>query len=612
MPASSLRKSLYFNTLGALLLVALLLGITASILLWRSHTSQLRQRNEAILLAQRAVVEEKLKETQSQMEILSTLLSHDPLHTQALLDGFTASGQQRIQSIHLLDSSGRIVAVSPRLLDMVGFDMSQQAHIQQLKRSGQPTWSKVFLSNNEEKPTVALAFQSGGHILSAQLSLDVAGYFRLPQGTHATLAITDPDGAYIYHKDKNKILERETFPWFQQMKGSESPEEIRIHRFKDSHGNWICTGCFFGVQGWGIFLVESEDILLAPVKNLLLAMGGTALLFLLVLLPLLFLGIHSINVPLKRLNTQIEQIASGDYKTHIQERSYQEFHTLAHHINAMASSIQYREEELRLANAHLEQLTRVLQEKNSDLEALFYAASHDLRTPLVNITGFSGEIEAQCLMFPHIPATADCIEKEERLRQMENMVHKDIPDSLAVIRNNAARMGHMLKGLLRFSHIHRQETVRKEIDMNTLLRKTSEQFQLQLSELEGTLTLDKVPAVLADPNDIGQVFTYLIDNALKYHRPGIPPEIRISGQIQNEQCVYTVQDNGSGIAPVHLPKIFHLFYRCGYNPDINGDGLGLSMAKRYVEKNGGYIQISSESGVGTRVSITLPSAQTNT
>ncbi len=602
MTRKSLRHGLFRQYAIALLIATLLLALTAGFLLQRTQKEQLRQRNEAILLAQYAAVEQMLNEPSAQLRTLSKLLQHDSLHRQLLLDGFTQPGS-RIRNIQLLDSTGRLLAISPQAPQMLGFDMSRLEHIQQARHSNEPVWSKVFLGQEEEKPTIALCLRSGSLLLSAQLSLDISTGLKLPTGTRASLAVTDPSGAYIYHVDQSKVLERETFPWFRQMREARGNRPIVTRRFSDSQGNWLCTGWFFGDQGWGIFLIESEDILLAPLQQLLLAMGAITLLFVFIMLPLLYLGISSIDRPLRRLNAYIGRIAMGSYEPPRTDYAYEEFHSLSLHVAAMAQSIGSREEELRQANLRLERLSHALQEKNLDLEAMIHATSHDLRTPLVNITGFSDEMQILCQEL----IAASTQEEGAQPGRLQELAREEIPAGLGVIRENAARMGRMLQGILAFSRIHRQQNPSQVVDMGRLSRQNVDSIAPRLALCLGEVEIGETPAVYAHEEDLSRIFAYILDNAIKYRHPRRPLRIFIFGERQGERTLYHIRDNGIGIAKRQLPMVFHPFYRCETHLGIPGEGMGLTMAKRYAERNEGSLHLESTAGEGTTVTLDLPS-----
>lgn len=248
-------------------------------------------------------------------------------------------------------------------------------------------------------------------------------------------------------------------------------------------------------------------------------------------------------------------------------------------------------------------LTSELAEKNKELEQIVYVASHDLRSPLVNVQGFSKELRyslrevASILQGESIPS--------EVQHKISNILESDIADSLRYIEASVSKMDSLLAGLLRLSRLGRVALRFEQLDMNLLIREIVEAFEYAIKEVGANVKVSHLPPCVGDHVQINQLFSNLLDNALKYRDPERAAVIEITGQQANDQVVYCVRDNGIGIVKEHYSKIFEIFQRL--NPGAtSGEGLGLSIVKKILSRHNGSIWVESEPGVGSKFSVSLP------
>jgi PAS domain S-box-containing protein len=246
-----------------------------------------------------------------------------------------------------------------------------------------------------------------------------------------------------------------------------------------------------------------------------------------------------------------------------------------------------------------------LKQKNRELEQILFAASHDLRSPLVNIQGFSRELAAA------IEELQEALKEDEippRLRKRcAPLLQEDIPESIGFITSSIAKMDTLLDGLLQLSRVGRQELNPKTLDMNRLLSGVVQSLAFRIREGKIRLEVDRLPLCCGDEELIGRLFSNLLDNAVKFLAPDRPGRIHVSGDRAKEQAVYRVQDNGIGIEDGHMANVFKLFHQL--DPSRKGFGLGLSIVNRIVEKHGGTIRLESQPGRGSTFIVSLPGAQ---
>lgn len=247
-----------------------------------------------------------------------------------------------------------------------------------------------------------------------------------------------------------------------------------------------------------------------------------------------------------------------------------------------------------------------LESKNRELESIIYAASHDLRSPLVNIQGFSSRLTKDCKRLAGIFASEDCLSDGNAKKELEGIVTERIPLSLEYIIAGSIKMDSLINGLLKISRLGRSELRPKVLDMNKLASELVSAFAYQLNAINGRIEIETLEPCYADEELLYKALSNIIDNAIKYHSPDRNLVVSIKSNDRGKNVEYTVSDNGLGISKNNLEKVWQLFYRINPKSNTSGEGLGLSIVRRVIDRMNGQVRLESIEDKGTSFYITLP------
>lgn len=246
-----------------------------------------------------------------------------------------------------------------------------------------------------------------------------------------------------------------------------------------------------------------------------------------------------------------------------------------------------RTADLQKAKDEMELQAGELARFNSELQDFAYVASHDLQEPLRKILAFGDRLKAKF---------ADDLPEAGR-------------DYIARMQGAANRMSDLVNDLLSFSRVTTRARAFTPVDLSEVLAETLVEFETALKTSGAEIDAGPMPTIDADRSQIRQLFVNLIDNALKFRRPDVPPRIEIRAQASEESCRITVKDNGIGFSPKYTDRIFRVFQRLHSRDEYSGTGIGLAICTKLTERHNGSIEATSEPGAGSTFSVLLPLQQ---
>ncbi len=294
-----------------------------------------------------------------------------------------------------------------------------------------------------------------------------------------------------------------------------------------------------------------------------------------------------ITRPLGSLAEAAQAIArGGDYGIRVEKQAEDEVGAVVDAFNRMVREIEISHEKIRAHTTNLEseveartaQLTEII----GELESFSYSISHDMRAPLRAMKTY-----------------ADLL-----LTDLAPSLDADSAHQLARIKHNAARLELLVRDILAYSRMNKERLELRPIELASFLPPVIEQFQHD-SKAPVIHLNPPLPAVKAHEAYLSQIFTNLISNAVKFTAPNVTPVIEISAINEGSDVRIYVRDNGIGIAEAHFDRIFEIFGRVHGESTYEGTGIGLAIVKKAVQRLGGSIVVSSQSGRGTCFEIIL-------
>ena len=255
------------------------------------------------------------------------------------------------------------------------------------------------------------------------------------------------------------------------------------------------------------------------------------------------------------------------------------------------------ESAVRASEERREQLVRELKDFSN-------AVSHDLRAPLINLKGFSREIQAALEVIRPIIDEALAATGGNSHKEVAAAFYEDLPEAVDFIDASVSKMDRLTNAILKLARLGRRELLLEQLDMNAIVRDTLKSLGHQIKAGGIRLDVGDLPAASADRVSMEQIFSNLVGNAVNYLDPGRDAEIEISAESRLDETVFHIRDTGRGIKNDDLKKIFNMFERLG-NDSVAGEGMGLAYVQALVRRHAGEIYCESEHGVGTRFTFTI-------
>ena len=276
----------------------------------------------------------------------------------------------------------------------------------------------------------------------------------------------------------------------------------------------------------------------------------------------------------------------------------------------------HAQKEIGALNQGLEERVRErtaeLGRANEEIQRFAYIVTHDLRAPLVNIMGFTSELEEslKAIQSAFRPTDANGeVNPSDRpaAEEARTAVLEDLPEAIGFIRSSIRKMDRLINAILKLSREGRRVLTPEALRVDALLKNAAANVQHQVAEADGEVEIEaKVPAVISDRLALEQIFGNLLENAVKYREPQRPLKIMIRAhESPGRRIIVEIEDNGRGIAKADHERVFELFRRSG-DQSLPGEGIGLAHARTMMRNLGGDITLASELGQGTTIKLNLP------
>ncbi|MHC3437962.1 sensor histidine kinase [Natrialbaceae archaeon A-gly3] len=333
---------------------------------------------------------------------------------------------------------------------------------------------------------------------------------------------------------------------------------------------------------WTVTAARSDAAVQASLRTTTVAQTGAILLVIMILAGF-STWIYRANLrQIDRLLEGFERLGDREYGSQVDLAGPEEWNRIGRSFNEVSEELARHERELKAYEAELEATIDQLEQSNAELKQFTYVAYHDLQEPLRMISGHLTLLEDEY---------GDELDEEAR----ESIDH-------AV--TGAIRMKRLIDDLLEFSRVETGDLEFERVDSGRALERALENLAASIDDSEATVTVDDLPTVAGDEDQIVQLFQNLVSNAIQYSEG--EPTVHVSAEKREEEYVFGVEDDGVGIPDYQQETVFDLFTRGERSEGDSKTGIGLAVCKRIVEAHGGEIRVESEPKAGSMFYFTLP------
>jgi signal transduction histidine kinase len=305
---------------------------------------------------------------------------------------------------------------------------------------------------------------------------------------------------------------------------------------------------------------------------------------------------RTVSRPLSVLARDARRVARGEFDHPVAVTGPRDVQGLSTDVESMRRRILAELEVVNDAKARLEEQTRDLQRSNAELEQFAYVASHDLQEPLRKVASFTGMLQ------------------HRYQGQLDDRADQYIEFAV----DGAKRMQVLINDLLAFSRVGRMSTELNDVDLDVAATDALKNLSAAIEESGARVEVQEdLPTVRGDRSLLAALLQNLIGNAIKFRTQDATPVITVKVVRGEKDYVFTVQDNGIGIAPRHADRIFVIFQRLHPKEDFSGTGIGLAMCRKIVEFHGGHIWLdgdesAEQSGATFHFTLPIPEAEPTT
>ena len=506
-------------------------------------------------------------------------------------------------AIVVADSAGIVRASWPRTTHPL--DVSRDPAFSQAVASRNLVVSGYRTDPLIGKTTVAVSLP----VYDARNRLTAVEYIALaPEQLAARMAPADPSAVEVLFDSQGTVVARK--PSLEGVVGHRLPQGPLVHAVLTAGSGTASVAGLDGVvrqyyfapvtAQWGDALhlatgFAPDQLLASQRRTFWLTFAGFGLVTLLALSAAALVGTRSIYRPARQLSVAAGSLAQGDLSARaaMANRS-DEFGALGKDFNAMADAIESQVGELERARKELDTLNAELEDRvrrrtaeleasNDELAAFSYSVSHDLRSPLRAIDGFSLAL---------VEDYADALGEQGR-------------DDLRRVREAANRMGELIDSLLKLSRLSRQEMRLEKVELSAMAEEVADSLRQEGPDRDVIFRIEPDVTGLADASLVRIVLDNLIGNAWKFTSKRALAHIEFGQRRTDGETVYYVRDDGAGFEMAYVHKLFGAFQRIHGQTEFPGIGIGLATTARIIHRHGGRIWAQGEPGKGATFFFTL-------